>query len=139
MGNDVSEDAETQLIDAEIDWLKSIKAQLSGDASGLRNAWEELCVQVQIGESVYWDVYEDMIKTDLNSRLEQLEPEAQLAIWLKTREGIQWKFDVDLDPELADEPPPALPEDITRYLWNIIQQQSDDFTNARIERYRESY
>ena len=30
-------------------------AMLSGDDSGLKNVWEEVCVQLQYEESIFWD------------------------------------------------------------------------------------
>ena len=34
---------------------------LSGDDSGLKNVWEEYCVQIQGEESYYIDIYEDIV------------------------------------------------------------------------------
>jgi len=32
---------------------------LSGDDSGLKNAWDEICAQLQFEESFSWDVYDE--------------------------------------------------------------------------------
>jgi len=42
---------------------------LSGDDSGLKNVWEEICVQIQDDYSFHWDVYEDTIENFINGSL----------------------------------------------------------------------
>jgi hypothetical protein len=40
--------------------LKKMKEGMqSGDDSGLKTIWDELCVQAQVEYSVMWDAYED--------------------------------------------------------------------------------
>ena len=41
--------------------LKDDSMLLSGDDSGLKNVWEEYCVQIQGEESFYIDIYEDIV------------------------------------------------------------------------------
>lgn len=45
---------------------------LSGDDSGLKNTWEEICVHVQGQESFHWEAYKDTIKGLAESELEKL-------------------------------------------------------------------
>lgn len=48
---------------------------LSGDDSGLKNVWEEICIQMQVEESFHWDVYNNTIKNFIASEFEkQQEP-----------------------------------------------------------------
>jgi hypothetical protein len=37
--------------------------ELSGDDSGLRNVWDEICVQIQYDQSVYWDAYDETTRS----------------------------------------------------------------------------
>lgn len=46
------------------------KCLLSGDDSSLTNVWEEICVQAQSEESIYWDAYETTIDNYIESELE---------------------------------------------------------------------
>ncbi|MFN8318969.1 MAG: hypothetical protein U0V54_06040 [Saprospiraceae bacterium] len=45
----------------KIKQLKDKSMLLSGDDSGLKNVWEEYCVQIQGEESYYIDIYEDIV------------------------------------------------------------------------------
>lgn len=47
----------------------------SGDDSGLKNVWEEICVQVKSEKSIHWDSYENTIENCISSELE-LQPKA---------------------------------------------------------------
>lgn len=42
--------------------LREDQYLLSGEDSGLKNVWEEICVQVQDEYSFYWESYEDTIR-----------------------------------------------------------------------------
>jgi hypothetical protein len=55
---------------------------LSGDDSGVTNAWEEICVQVQEEQSFYWDTYEATVGQYVGVEVEGLPPYELNAIWL---------------------------------------------------------
>jgi hypothetical protein len=46
-----------------IDRLQEMKDGLqSGDGSGLENTWDEICVQIQYEQSIYWDAYDSTVR-----------------------------------------------------------------------------
>ena len=61
---------------SELKALRDPNFLLSGDDSGLKNIWEEICSQVQGEESYHWDVYistiEDFIETELKDLDERI-------------------------------------------------------------------
>lgn len=97
-----SDDSRIRLLKADVvakavAALKSMKGNslLSGDDSGLRNVWEEVCVQVQGEESFYWDTYLDVIDDLLTAFVEELSQQDRLALWLRTEAGYDWLDEVN--------------------------------------------
>ncbi len=86
----------TRIVEVVIGELKGMEAALSGD-SGLENAWEEICAQVQGEESSDWSAYEDVIESLLYAGVQCLDKEAQLALWAVTDQG--WDY---IDEHHAD-------------------------------------
>ena len=52
---------------------------LSGDDSGLKNVWEEICVQVQDEQSFFWDTYVETMESLLSGYVELLDRDARLS------------------------------------------------------------
>jgi hypothetical protein len=77
---------------------------LSGDDSGLTNAWDEFCAQVQFEESHYWPVYVHTAKAVLTRHIETLPVLDVSAAWLRTDPGFDWVLD---NPE-AENPIPVV-------------------------------
>jgi hypothetical protein len=50
---------------------------LSGEDSGLKNVWEEICVQAQCEYSLYWETYEDTIRNFITDELSNQPPVIQ--------------------------------------------------------------
>ena len=73
--------------------LKELTDTLSGDDSGLTNAWEEVCVQVQGEESVDWETYREIINEFVRAELEALPYRDRAALWLHTDDGYSWHSD----------------------------------------------
>jgi hypothetical protein len=69
---------------------------LSGD-SGLLNIWEEICIQFQVEQSIFWPVYQQTIDSLVDAYVEELPKYAQLAIWLETHEGWECFLDNEYD------------------------------------------
>ncbi len=82
----------------------------SGDDSGLRNVWDEVCVQVQGQESVMWDVYLDTISGIIAGYLSGLDDAVKQAIWLQTNNGMDW------EPSEEEKDTPSSEEDIADYI-----------------------
>jgi len=104
----------------------------SGDDSGLRNVWDEVCVQVQGQESVMWDVYLDTISGIIAGYLSGLDDAVKQAIWLQTNNGMDW------EPSEEEKDTPYSEEDIADYiLTDYLLSSAANWTNDRIEKYNE--
>lgn len=63
---------------------------LAGDDSGLKNIWDEVCVQIRHQYSIYWDFYVTQIESIISDELEKLDSITKRAIWLQTDQGKEW-------------------------------------------------
>lgn len=123
-----------QLADETIAQLQGMRDRLSGDDSGLENAWEEICVQVQGEESTFWASYEDVIDTCVDQRLEGYEQHEKVALWFATEDSWEWleghrARDLDVN---------SVPVDlsaITAAIRRQVLQAASDFENDRIYRF----
>jgi hypothetical protein len=110
-------------------------ALLSGDDSGLRNAWEEICVQIQDEYSIFWDAY-DQTTTDLVARhVHGLARHELEALWLQTDAGESWVYDEPDERELH----PVSVDDVIGYLKDVVYLIAADWNNRRIEAYLARY
>lgn len=75
--------------------LQEITETLSGDDSGLTNAWEEVCVQVQGEESVDWETFREIMSDFVMEELAALPRRDRVALWLQTDDGSSWYSDND--------------------------------------------
>lgn len=111
--------------------LQRMQDLLSGDDTGLRNTWDEICVQVQGEYSYSWDAYEETVRSLVETRVEELSDFEREAIWLQTPDGQDWDFD-------AEEPDsnPVVTEDIVEYLMSqYIFAKAADWSKVRIRQY----
>lgn len=106
---------------------------LSGEFSGLRCVWEEICVQQQREESFFWDAYLDVIDTFIEGRLEGLKPYELEALWLLTYEADDWPF----EDEGQRNPYPVYSGDVLTDLQRQVLSEACDWSNPRITRYLE--
>jgi hypothetical protein len=124
-----------------ISGLQRIAAKLSGDDSKLQNPWDEICVQVQSEESIFWHVYEESMTGFLAAEVEQLKQFERDAIWLRTEAGWNWNFDWNWDdnPHTPAEPP-TYDADITDYiLHKYLLPAAESWSNSRIRAYLETH
>lgn len=93
--------SETSIKDA-IQSLEEMDSQemLSGD-SGLKNVWEEVCVQVQDEQSFFWETYVETMEGLLAGFVELLDANARLALWTRTESGRDYIDDHQADDEAA--------------------------------------
>lgn len=89
-----------KLIKDAIQSLEAMDSQemLSGD-SGLKNVWEEICVQVQDEQSFFWETYVETIESLLAGYVEMLDANARLALWTLTESGQDYIDDCQTDDE----------------------------------------
>ena len=108
------------------------KGMQSGDDSGLRNVWDEGCVQVQGEHSVMWDVYLETIRDMITGHLANLDGAVKQAIWLQTNSGMEW------DPDDEDNDIFYADDEIADYiLSDYLLFSAADWTNGRIEKFKE--
>jgi len=70
---------------------------LSGDDSGLKNTWEEICVQLQGDESIHWGVYEEVVRNFIADVLNK-QPES-VQILLSYTGGIECDLEFEDDED----------------------------------------
>lgn len=115
--------------------MNSDNEMLSG-YSGLKNVWEEICVQVQGEESFYWSAYIDVMERMLYSSLERLLPHEQIALWVVTDEGWDYMFDYHAEDIDLSEVPVSQDESLNK-LRNELLSKAADYENARISKFLE--
>jgi hypothetical protein len=115
--------------------LRGITITLSGDDSGLTNAWEEICAQVQFEESIYWDVYDEMIDQAIEEEVTNLPEHEFAAIWFQTSEGQNWGF--------TDGDDRAIPNmdrnEAVAVVREFVLSKAGNYTNVRIRKFLDRY
>ncbi len=124
--------------------LRKITDTLSGDDSGLKNVWEEICVQVQGEESCYWQTYQEVMYDIVRAELESVSKLEKVALWLQTVDGSGWLCDIE-EEEQNDSGSakrtdvPAAPYDLDAIVEIILDEHllpmADVYSNRNIERY----
>lgn len=110
--------------------LQGLKDTLSSEDSGLKTAWDEICVQVQGEESHDWDVYDETARTLVGQSLSTLRKHEREAIWIQTDAGFEWIGQSDNEREAY----PVDDQDIIEYLVReCIYAEAGRWSNARIE------
>jgi hypothetical protein len=113
--------------------LQKMKDALhSGDGSGLENTWDEICVQVQREQSIYWDAYDSTVRQMVEAEVEKLSPHERGAIWLQTPEADDWEFDEESEHAHY----PVCNDDIVGYVVKEhIYHEAGRWNNQRIREY----
>lgn len=108
-----------------------MESGLSGDDSGLENAWNEVCVQVQHQQSFYWETYLQTIRDYIAGSIEDLKRYELEAIWLQTPEGDAWDTE-DIDDREAN---PVYNGDIVEYVLHAVLGEAANYENRAIREY----
>ncbi len=108
---------------------------LAGDDSGPASAWDEICVQVQFGESVCWEAYDETVRAFAEKELEKIPEPLLHALWLQTDAGFEWLLDQEEDPGLEI---PWVLDDVVDLVAHAVYELAGAWTNRRIERYMDS-
>ena len=118
-----------------ISYLKELTVTLSGDDSELKNVWEEICVQVQHEHSLYWDAYDETVRSFVRGHVAELQYYQQKALWYQSDAYWDWYID---EQEVADDLPPVADDDIVTYITNnFIYRKAEEYTNSNIESFSE--
>lgn len=116
-------------------YLRGIADTLSGDDSSLKNAWEEICAQVQFEHSIYWDVYESMIDQAIEDYVNRLAEHELAAVWFQTSEGREWGF-----TECEDRKEPYIDrQEVVVLIRDWVLSKAGNYTNPRIRKYLERF
>jgi hypothetical protein len=125
-----------QILQEVMSGLRQMKfdLMLSGEDSGLKNVWEEVCVQVQLEESFFWDAYLETIEQAIAVRLDELDRAVLLALWSTTDSGWDWIFDHHGDKD-GDHEAPVDQSEIISALRGKLLAMAADYTNSNISRF----
>lgn len=132
--NKISEQIVTGVV-RSLKKMNSDHEMLSGN-SGLKNVWEEICVQVQGEESFNWSAYIDVMERMLYSSLERLLPHEQIALWALTEEGWDYIYDYHADDVDLSEVPVSQDENLHKLRGELLSKAAD-YENARISKFLE--
>lgn len=131
-------DAAAERVCAEvIEAMKGYNEGLSGKDSGLANAWEEICVQVQGEHSAFWNVYLETMHPHVVSAVEALPERDRRALWLQTDTGSEW-FEEGVPVDADGHRDCSIPYDLNHvmeYVSDRILNRAEDFSNPNIERF----
>ncbi len=128
---EIALDAGRRIVDRAVGHLRGMGAQLSGDDAGLKNVWEEFCVQVQGEESFFWDEYIQTVEDVLAGALKSARPLESTAIWLQTDEGRDWLYEKDQ----GNDSPPVSDEDSVKWLYELAWGRADANRHVRVVAY----
>ena len=140
----IADNATEIICDAAKASLLRNKAMLSGDDSGLRNTWEEICVQVRGEKSLYWDAYECAMRSAVLGVLVFFDRSVIDNLWLHTDSGEELRY--DLEEALAEGGSesdeyvmPDIPADQDEIARDILSHHliplADAYSNPQIEAY----
>lgn len=110
----------------------------AGFDSGLRDVWDEICVQAQEEESPMWQTYLNLVEVTATRHLDGVPPTQLHAMWVESKEG-QWWLTMEYDdlPESEKGELIYLLDDVAEYLRDQVINVACDWSNARISRYLE--
>ena len=106
----------------------------SGDDSGLRDPWDEICVQVQYQGSIHWDAYLDTIEGFALGAVGELTPYERFLVWLLTPRGEEWvsgEEQAGIDDDNARNVP-VQSEDVAQLVVSRVLDRASNWSNTRI-------
>jgi hypothetical protein len=136
----LADEACKRVLEKVIAGLKRQRAQLSGDDSGLGTVFDEFCVQVQEGESFFWDAYELTAKQFILGELDQVPHHERQTIWLQTEAGWDWLWELN-NPEDESGKPAKVPFDDSESADYVYRKYllpfAEEYSNSSIDQYLE--
>ncbi len=115
--------------------------------TALENLWDEICVQAQGQQSVFWDVYESYMQEVIEKAVEKdLKEYERKMIWLVSSGFEEWTStcysddEEDVYKELFVDGFPANYDvsDICHYVYRKLLNAAGNYTNSRIESFLSS-
>ena len=112
--------------------FQRVVSGMAGDDSELKTIWDEICAQVQHEESVFWNTYDEMVRTSVAVLVADLPQHEKEAAWLQTEEGNDWEWEDESERETH----PVLESDIVEHIvTHHIYARAGEWTNARLRAY----
>jgi hypothetical protein len=107
------------------------EAMITGNDSGLRTFWDELCVQVQDEHFGNWDLLDDMVCMICEEEYNKLDNTIQLALTYEACEKYDVDYDVDsVFPELVAD---LIKENVYQYAMNFENRQITHYLERRFD------
>src|SRR5690606_8375093 len=106
----------------------------SGDSSPLQNVWEEICGQQQEERSPYWSAYQDLIDQFLWDKVRNLDRTADLALWLQTDSGFNWRIEHHADSDGLEASAIAQDEEVS-YPRESVLLVANNEDSSRVKRF----
>lgn len=107
-------------------------SRLSGDDSGLANVWDEVCVQVQFEQSIFWDAYEHTVTALVAGEFAKLAPHERESVWLRSPDGTAWSC----EDEARREPAPVSdPQAVDHIVREFVYAEAGRWSNPQIRQY----
>jgi hypothetical protein len=106
-------------------------SRTSGTDSGLRNVWDEICVQAQFEESVFWPAYLTLVRNLVAREVEAICHPELCAIWFETNPGSEWESEAgDTSSDI-----PVFGDDVIDHVSSRVISLAADWSNPRIRAY----
>jgi hypothetical protein len=114
--------------------LRRMHQTLSGDDSGLKTTWDEICAQLQWEQSHSWELYDETVRVIVSSHVEELPVHEWEAVWLQTEAGSEWCSE---DPADRDANPVNSDDIVNHVTTEFVYDEARNWTNDRIRSYIE--
>lgn len=128
LGESVSERVKKEVIRT----LDAMEGGLSGEDSGLSSLWEELCVQLQHEQSIFWDMYDRTVHETVRFEVDSLPTYEKEALWLLTDEYFDWECE---DEDERDTYPVSIPDIVRHMVENGLYEEARSSTNPSVLKY----
>ncbi len=115
----------------------------AGADSGLRDTWDEICVQVQEEYSPLWEAYAETIRAFLRWHCERMPARDLHSIWRRTDAGYDWQHgmgdwecgEAEARKRLDNQEWLYTLDDVVEDLLERLLWKAADWSNRRIRRY----
>lgn len=131
---DMARHIQGRLVRRIVAYLQRLPATLSGDDSGLRNVWHEICVQVQGEPSQFWRAYEDTICSYADGLLGELSQPERAVLSAATSAGDDW-----LDDAGGEEATPFFRDEVLGDLVEWVACRAMEDQQRAVRQYLDRY
>ena len=114
--------------------LQSLKGNnlLSGEGSGLKNVWDEVCVQFQHQFSIYWEAYKETIDNIILKILDKTDIEILKLISYANADESEINGNEDFN---SFNDYPYCPDVALSTVNTMLYDRASNYSNKRIEEY----